>query len=100
MSFEILWWGFFTLITIIFVAILYKERDRKYIFYAIAGSLYGFILDFFAVSFGYYNYPIYVIRLFDLSPSVIIAEGLSVAFTIYLFNKLILPRITSGKEIR
>lgn len=93
MSFAFLWWGFFALITLIFAAVLFRERDKRYVFYAIAGSIYGFILDFFAVSHGYYGYEVYLVRFFGLAPSVIIAEGFSVAFTIYLFNKLILPRI-------
>lgn len=99
MSFASLWWGFFAMIALIFAAIILKERDWRYAFYAVAGSLYGLMLDFFAVSFGYYEYPLYTVRIFNLSPSVIIAEGFSVAFAIYLFNKLILPRIRASKEI-
>lgn len=99
MNFASLWWGFFALISLIFAAIMLKERDRRYAFYAVAGSMYGFVLDFFAVSFGYYEYPLYTVRIFNLSLSVIIAEGFSVAFAIYLFNKLILPRIRAGGGI-
>ncbi len=89
-----MWTAFFTVFAIAFILILWKERDVRYLFYGVFGALFGFMFDTTAVSLGYYSYiltPFMLIQ--DIPLTVTIAEGFCIAITIYIFEKLIKPRI-------
>lgn len=75
---------------IVFLFILYKERDRKlYLIYFFFGMIFGFYFDFVSFTFGYYSYPdLYLFELFGIPLSMTIAEGFSVVITIKIFEKI------------
>ncbi len=71
-----------------YVAILYRTKDKRaYVGYFISGSLLGFVIDAVSVAQGYYAYvPFSIPTIFGVPVLTTLAEGFSVAITIYLFN--------------
>lgn len=86
-----LWYAFFIGVAVIFAAILIREQDPRYVYFAIAGSVFGFILDGLNVFFGYYSFSIPA-QILGNPMTVTIAEGFSVVITIWLFEKLVYSR--------
>ena len=87
-----IWTAFFILFGVAFFLILWKERDLKYILYWVFGALFGFLFDISAVALGYYKY-ILLFQILGAPVTITIAEGFCIAITIYIFEKLIKPRI-------
>lgn len=87
---EMLWYLFFVCIASVYGFILYTERNIKYFWYFIFGCLFGFMFDILSFNFGYYNYPnFYSITIFGLPFTMTLAEGFSIAVSIYVFEKYI-----------
>ena len=90
MSDVLLFWSCIWLaLFVIFSIILYKEKRRKlYFLYFIFGMIFGFYFDYVSVFFGYYTYPELFIGIYGVPLSVTIAEGFSIAITVWMFEIL------------
>ncbi len=88
MSAMLYWYGMFAILLIAFLLILWKERDRRWLYYMIAGSILGFFIDIVSFTYGYYTYPdFYLLPILGLPFSMTLAEGFSVAITIWLYER-------------
>ena len=91
----VLWFALFAILGVWYAAILWNGNDKRaYLAYAIAGSLLGFYFDFVSFTSGYYTYhSFYQDTLFGIPLTMTLAEGFSVAITIWLFDTFIKPRL-------
>jgi len=65
------------------------KNKKKYLLFFISGAILGFYFDIVSFTNGYYSYPgFYTIKILNIPLSMTIAEGCSVAITIYLFEWL------------
>ncbi len=87
-----MWTAFFTVFAIAFILILWMERDFRYVLYWVFGALFGFLFDITAVALGHYKYLL-PLQILGAPVTVTIAEGFCIAITVYIFEKLIKPRI-------
>lgn len=86
------WYTIFTVLLVAFLLILWEEK--RWLYYMVAGSALGFAIDLASFSFGYYTYPgFYTVPILGLPFSMTLAEGFSVAITIWLYERLIRPRL-------
>jgi len=94
-----IWYLLFTVLLITYAAILYLVKNKKrYIIYAIAGSVLGFYFDLVSFTQGYYTYPdFYLFTILGLPFSMTLAEGFSVGIAIYLIKSAM--HITRHKKI-
>lgn len=85
------WSAFFILMIVIFVLIIQLTRDKRYICYFILGAAIGVYFDYFGTMIGIYSYSgLNKTLLFGRIPlSMPIAEGFAVAFTIFLYEKIV-----------
>ena len=91
---QIIWYAIFLVLLATYLVIQVLTGDKKYFIYFILGSFFGFYFDLISFINGYYSYPdFYHFKLFGLPISMTLAEGFSIAITIYLFNRFILPKI-------
>ena len=82
-----LWYGFFVIILTGYFLILFTVKDKyRYVVYFISGFLLGFYFDFVSVLQNYYTYHYYFPSFLNVPITVTVAEGCSVAITIYLYN--------------
>lgn len=84
------WMMIFFLLVIGFAFCLKTSKNRKaYWLYMISGSAIGFVFDLISFSNGYYYYPtIFPVTVLGLPLSMTIAEGMSVAITIRIFESV------------
>jgi hypothetical protein len=83
------WYVVFLGLFFAFILVLLATRDKKYLLYFVAGSIFGFYFDFFSFAFGYYSYPnIYVVTVLGLPLSMTIAEGFSVSIIFFVYNTI------------
>ncbi len=88
MNTEIMWYIVFFLLFIGFLLILIASRDKKYFYYFIAGSIFGFYFDIVSFTFGYYSYPLfYKIQILGIPFGMTLAEGFSVAILIFAVER-------------
>lgn len=88
MSGFVLWYTIFTVLLIAFLFILWE--DKRWLYYMIAGSALGFLIDFFSFSWGYYTYPdFYTFPIMGIPFSMTLAEGFSVALLIWAYERLV-----------
>lgn len=92
MALENLWYAMMGAISLAFIGILLYTRNKKYIAYFITGALVGFYLDFVSVSQGYYTYHPYFPFYLGVPLTVTVAEGCSIAITIFLYKE-VLPKL-------
>ena len=88
MSSAFLWYLTFTilLLSYLFIQITVKNKKR-YVVYFISGCILGFYFDIVSFVNGYYSYPdFYKFTVLGLPLSMTLAEGFSVAITIYLYD--------------
>lgn len=83
-----LWLGLVLVLFLAYVYILYSTKKKlNYFFYFLAGSILGFYFDIVSYTNNYYTYPdFYKFTLLGLPISMTLAEGFSVAITIYIFE--------------
>ncbi|MBI3036974.1 hypothetical protein HYY73_04475 [Candidatus Woesearchaeota archaeon] len=93
------WYGLFAVLLLCYLAIQLTVKDRRrYFIYFLAGAVFGFYFDIFSFANGYYSYPdFYKLTLFGLPVSMTLAEGFSVAITIYLYE-FIRTRLSARKS--
>ena len=85
------WYSCFSLFLVAFLFILYREKDARFLFYALLGALLGyFIFDVPSVALGYYTYveKYYFLVVYGVPVSMVLAEGFCAAITIYMYEKL------------
>jgi hypothetical protein len=85
------WYLCFLCFLLGFVYILWKERDWRFFFYFVFGSLVAFfVFDTFSTVLGYYQYSTqhFLFSIGGVPISMTIAEGFCIAITIYLFERL------------
>jgi hypothetical protein len=85
------WYACFAVFLAAFACILWRERDARYIFYFVFGSLTAFLVfDLPSTAFGHYDYHVqhYLISLMRVPLSITLAEGFCIAITIYLYEHL------------
>ena len=90
------WYVMFTIIVAAFIGLLLYSKDKRYLFYFITGSAVGFYLDFVSVSQGYYTYYQYVLSFLGIPLTVTIAEGCSIAITVFLFRTVVSKILKKG----
>lgn len=85
-----LWYGLFAVLLAAYLLIqLTVENKKKYFAYFVAGAVLGFYFDIVSFTSGYYSYPdFYKLKILGLPISMTLAEGFSVAITIYVFESL------------
>jgi len=74
-----------------FIFIMWRERDVRFFFYFVFGSLTAFfVFDVPSSILGYYGYSVqhYLIIFFTVPLSMTLAEGLCVAIAIYMYERL------------
>lgn len=82
-----LWHVFFIVLLIGYSLILAKVKNKRtYVFYFLFGVLFGFYFDAISVWQNYYTYHYYFPSIFGVPLTVTLAEGFSVAITIYLYE--------------
>lgn len=84
----LIWAGYLIASGIVFLLIVLKERDRRWIYYAGSGTLLAFIFDAASVNLGYYTFTI-PFQVYGVPLTVLLAEAFSVCITIFLFEKLL-----------
>ena len=89
MTYQNLWYLMLGIIVAVYLAVLLRTKDKRYLFYFIAGAAVGFYLDIVSVSQGYYTYHQYFPSVLGVPLSVTVAEGSSVAVTIFLYKEII-----------
>jgi hypothetical protein len=95
MSNLLIWTGIFAVLGAAFLAVLWKEKDRKlFLLYFVFGMAFGLYFDAVSVAQGYYTYPELFINLSGVPLTMAIAEGFSVAITIKIFEAG--KRLTKG----
>jgi len=83
MTYLIYWYLIFAAVSAGFVFCIKEKRSRKrYLAYAVFGSMLGFFADMVSFMNGYYSYPYYPVIILGLPFSMTIAEGFSAAITI------------------
>lgn len=84
----VLWYGLFAILLLAYLLILLTAKSKwKYFVYFAAGAALGFYFDIVSFANGYYSYPgFYKLAVFGIPFSMTLAEGFSVAITIYLFE--------------
>jgi len=88
---QVFWFGSFAVFMAAFLLILWKEKDIRFLFYAVFGSITAFFLfDVPSYSLGFYAYrtPYYILSVMDIPISMTLAEGFCIAITIYIYEKL------------
>lgn len=84
----VIWNLYLGLTGITALLILIKEKDIKWLLYAILGSIYaGLIFDLASVQLGYYTFHI-PNQFFGVPYTVFIAEGFSIIIFLFLFEKI------------
>ncbi len=89
--FESFYWHLiFVLLMISYLFIQLKVKaKRTYFVYFLSGSVLGFYFDFISFSNNYYSYPdFYGLTLFGLPITMTLAEGFSVAITMFIFENI------------
>ncbi len=85
------WYSSFSVFLAAFLFILYREKDARFLLYALMGALFGyFVFDAPSVALGYYVYVEghYFLSLLGVPISMALAEGFCVAIVIYLYEKM------------
>jgi hypothetical protein len=85
------WFGSVAAFTAAFLFILWRERDIRFVFYALAGSLTAFFLfDVPSYHLGFYLYRTehYLASILGIPVSMTAAEGFCIAITIYAYEKI------------
>lgn len=81
------WSGIWLVLLIVFLVILYKEKNRKlYFLYFLFAMIFGLYFDTISVAFGYYSYSYLFVNIFGVPLSMTIAEGFSIVIVIRLFE--------------
>ena len=85
-----LWNGLVLALFLVYTVILYRVREKKrYFFYFALGAALGFYFDIVSYMNGYYTYhDFYKLTFLGLPISMTLAEGFSVAITLYIFEFL------------
>ncbi|MBI2580659.1 hypothetical protein HYV85_02525 [Candidatus Woesearchaeota archaeon] len=92
------WYVFFIALLIgYFLILAIVKNKRAYVLYFVFGVLFGFYFDLFSVSQNYYTYNYYFPSIFGVPLTVTLAEGFSVAITIYLYE-FIKTRLSARKS--
>jgi hypothetical protein len=91
------WFGSFAVFLAAFLLILWRERDTRFLFYAVFGSLTAFfVFDVPSSALGFYAYKseYYLLLILGIPLTMTLAEGFCVAITIYAYEKLsFLPKM-------
>ena len=88
----LLWYGIFAILAAAFFIILWKERDRVWLYYMVIGCFLGFFFDLVSFTNGYYTYPsFYPFTILGLPFTMTLAEGFSISITIWLYEKAVRP---------
>jgi uncharacterized membrane protein YoaT (DUF817 family) len=76
------------ILLVIYLIIQFKTQNKmRYFLYFVFGCVFGFYFDIVSFTQGYYSYPdIFYIKILGLPLSMTLAEGFSVAITIYIFE--------------
>ncbi|MFQ6009548.1 MAG: hypothetical protein ACE5J7_00270 [Candidatus Aenigmatarchaeota archaeon] len=84
----LIWTGYVVASAIAFFLILLNEKDRRWLYYAVSGTLFAFIFDATSVSLGYYTFTI-PFQVFGVPLTVLLAEAFSVCIPIFLFERFL-----------
>jgi len=82
---------FFALFVLGFTFVMWIKMEMRYLFYFIFGALLGFfVFDLPSVILGYYTYSTdpYLMPLFGVPLTIVLAEGFAVAITIFIYEFL------------